>query len=43
MEIVFNGKDNKVTYSRYGNGHRPNVVDNKGGNVSEKVAGSTSK
>ena len=37
MEIVFNGSNNEVRYSRYGNGNRPNVVDNKGGNISEKI------
>ena len=37
-EIVFNGADNRVRYSRFANGKRPVVVDNKGGNLSEKVA-----
>ena len=43
MEIIFNGTENKVRYSRYGNGKRPIVTDNKGGNVSEKVSASTKK
>lgn len=43
MEIVFNGTENKVRYSRYGNGQRPTVTDNKGGNVSEKTVSPTRK
>ena len=42
-EIVFNGSENKVRYSRYANGKRPLVTDNKGGNVSEKVAAPAKK
>ena len=38
MEIVFNGSGNKIRYSRYGNGKRPVITDNSGGNVAEKVA-----
>ena len=38
MEIVFNGGENKVRYSRYGNGQRPAITDNnKGANLVEKV------
>src|SRR5688572_11274977 len=38
-EIVFNGNDNKVRYSRYANGKRPIVTKNsKGDNLAEKVA-----
>ena len=37
-EIVFNGTENKVRYSRYANGKRPIITDNKGGNLSEKVS-----
>ena len=37
MEIVFNGSGNNLRYSRYGNGKRPVVTDNSGGNVAEKV------
>ena len=43
MEIIFNGTENKVRYSRYANGKRPVVTDNQGGNVSEKVSASTKK
>jgi hypothetical protein len=43
MEIIFNGTENKVRYSRYGNGKRPVVTDNKGGNVSEKAPAPTKK
>ena len=42
-EIVFNGSENTVRYSRYANGKRPTVTDHKGGNLSEKVAASTKK
>lgn len=37
-EIIFNGGGNNLGYSRYANGKRPTVVDNYGGNVSEKIA-----
>lgn len=43
MEIVFNGTENKVRYSRYGNGKRPVVTDNKGGNLAEKVTAASKK
>jgi hypothetical protein len=36
-EIVYNGADNKVRYSRYANGKRPVINQTKGGNLSEKV------
>lgn len=42
-EIIFNGSDNRVRYSRFANGKRPIVTDNKGGNVAEKVTGSPKK
>ena len=42
-EIVFNGTDNKVRYSRYANGKRPVVKDNGSGNLSEKVTASATK
>lgn len=40
-EIIFNGGGNKLGYSSYANGKRPTVVDNYGGNVSEKIARTT--
>lgn len=42
-EIVLNGSDNKVRYSRYANGKRPVISDNKTGNVVEKAAPPTNK
>ena len=42
-EIVFNGSENKVRYSRYANGKRPVITDNKGGNIAEKVAAAAKK
>ncbi len=38
MSVVFNGVENKVKYSKYGNGKRPNITDNKAGNTTEKTA-----
>jgi hypothetical protein len=37
-EIVFNGSENKVRYSRYANGKRPLITDNKTGNLTEKTS-----
>lgn len=37
-EFVFNGTENKVTYTRYVNGARPIVTQNQAGNEVEKVA-----
>ena len=42
-EIIFNGTENKVRYSRIVNGKRPTVTDNAGGNISEKIARSDKK
>lgn len=42
-EIIFNGTENKLRYSKYANGKRPRVTDNKGGNISEKVAATAKK
>jgi hypothetical protein len=42
-EIVFNGAENKVRYSRYANGKRPIITDNEGGNLTEKVPGGAKK
>ncbi len=43
MEIVFNGTDNMVEYSRFVNGKRPNLVENQGGNFAEKIASGRSE
>jgi hypothetical protein len=37
MEFVFNGSENVVKYSRFPNGKQPSVIDNRGGNVVEKI------
>ena len=42
-EIIFNGTENLVRYSRYVNGKRPRITDNKGWNLSEKVAAAAKK
>jgi hypothetical protein len=43
LEFVFNGSENKVKYSRYPNGKHPVVIENRTGNIIEKVsAGATS-
>lgn len=42
-EVVFNGEDNKVTYTKYVNGKRPSVRDNKGSNTVEKAATAVKK
>ncbi len=36
-EIVFNGSENKLRYSRFANGKRPVVTNDPGGNETEKV------
>lgn len=36
-EFVFNGDENIVKYSRFPNGKQPSVVDNRGGNIVEKI------
>ena len=36
-EIVFNGTDNEIKYTRYPNGRQPIVVENRTGNIVEKV------
>ena len=38
MEFVLNGTGNSIKYSRFVNGKAPSVVENKTGNVIEKVA-----
>jgi len=42
-EFVLNGSDNIVTYSRFVNGKRPNVVENQDGNTVEKTARTNNK
>jgi hypothetical protein len=37
MSVVFNGEDNKVKYSKYANGKRPSITQNKTGNTTEKI------
>lgn len=38
MEFVFNGSENNVKYARFTNGKRPSVIENRAGNVVEKVS-----
>ncbi len=38
MVVVFNGVENKLTYSKFANGKRPLITDNKSGNTAEKIA-----
>jgi hypothetical protein len=38
LAFVLNGTENSVKYSRYANGKHPSVVENKTGNVIEKVS-----
>jgi hypothetical protein len=40
MSIIYNGTENKVRYSKYGNGKRPMITENKPGNTTEKVSAS---
>jgi hypothetical protein len=41
LELVFNGSLNVIKYSRYPNGKRPTVTQNRAGNVTEKIAPNT--
>lgn len=43
MSVVFNGEENKVKYSRYANGKRPAVTNNKSGNTTEKISAPAKK
>ena len=43
MEVVFNGEDNQVEYAHFGNGKKPVVTDNKGGNTVAKVEAAAPK
>lgn len=38
MEFVINGSENTVSYSRFANGKRPSVIENKTGNTIEKIS-----
>jgi len=38
MEFVFNGTGNSLRYSRFANGKRPTVTENRSGNVIEKTS-----
>lgn len=43
MVFVFNGSENNLKYSRFTNGKRPSVIENRPGNVVEKVSTQTIK
>jgi Protein of unknown function (DUF3060). len=43
MAVVFNGEGNKVKYTKYGNGKRPSITQNKSGNTIEKIAAPAKK
>lgn len=43
MSVVFNGEGNKVKYSKYANGKRPTITQNKSGNTTEKIAAPAKK
>jgi hypothetical protein len=43
VDIVVNGSENNIKYSRYANGKRPTVKENRSGNMIEKVAAATTK
>lgn len=43
MSVVFNGEENKVKYSRYANGKRPVITNNKPGNITEKIVAEVKK
>jgi hypothetical protein len=38
IEIVFNGTENTIQYSRFPNGKEPIVIENRPGNIVEKAA-----
>jgi len=38
MEIVINGTENTINYSRFANGQRPSVIQNRPGNTVERIA-----
>lgn len=43
MEYVINGSDNNVSYTKFANGKRPSVIQNKPGNTIEKTTSTTKK
>jgi hypothetical protein len=43
VDIVVNGSENNVKYSKYANGKRPIVKENRSGNIIEKIAAPTAK
>ena len=42
-EIIFNGENNQVTYTKYVNAKHPQVRDNKGSNTAEKAVAEPQK
>jgi hypothetical protein len=38
MEFVFNGTENIIRYARFPNGKQPSVIENRPGNITEKIA-----
>lgn len=43
MEYVVNGSENTVGYSKFANGKRPSIVENKPGNTIEKISSTIKK
>lgn len=43
MEFVINGSENKVSYSKFANGKRPSIIENKPGNTIEKISPTNKK
>jgi hypothetical protein len=43
MELVFNGTENKITYSRFPNGKQPSLIENQKGNVIEHAPAEAAK
>ena len=43
MEYVVNGTENTVNYSKFANGKRPSVIENKPGNTIEKALATNKK
>ena len=43
VDIVVNGSENNIKYSRFANGKRPSVKENRTGNIIEKVTASAPK
>lgn len=38
MEFVLNGSENIIRYSRFANGKRPTIIENRAGNIIEKIS-----